>query len=280
MKNKTCIPLLALGLFVVPFASAAVITDPTRVTGSNAIDPLGKVSAGLTPGNVTAQATLEATVGFGAVQTFTGFTAGSNILSFTDVSLPDVQFSFTGSSLTATTGAEIANSNFVTSNPSAVRFESTANSPATTVRTMTATMTFGNYDTGTQIFTSATTGSLVAPRTVGFTFAGANNRMFMFDSVVATFRDLTGGVVVTQSLTGLNIPNDATSQGGYFGYQSDTRIGSVDLTITTQAIAFTTTPIVGIDDFGFAVIPEPSTYGLLMVAGIAGVALMRRRRMA
>jgi hypothetical protein len=233
-------------------ASGAVITDATRVTGSDAIDPLNRVISGLTPSNVTSQSTLEATAGFGAVQTFTGFTSGTNILSFTDSNLPDVQFSFTGSSLTADTGSSLANTNFVTSNSDSIRFESNLNSPSTTAREMTAVMTFGDWDGSA--FTAATTGSLVAPQTVGFTFASQGSRMYMFDSIVATFKGLDGSTIQTQSLEGLDIVNDANVYAGYFGYQGPTQIGSVELTIITQEIAFLTTAIVGIDDFGFAVI--------------------------
>jgi hypothetical protein len=256
--------------------------DLGQLEGVNAIDPTGAgeltTNTAMTPVNATSKATLVATSGFGAVQNFTGFTNGTNILSFSDINLPDVQFSFSGSNLSVNTGSAINNQNFVTSpDPggafTGVRLERTGNN---SVQTMTATITFGDWNGSA--FTAATTGSAVAPRTVGFTFTGLGNRMYMFDSIIATFKDLSGGTLSTQSLTGLNIDNNATVNAGLIGYQGS-QVGSVALTITTKATSpgYAATPIVGIDDFGFAVVPEPSTWARLAFSLTAMV--LRRRRL-
>jgi hypothetical protein len=276
MKNHKYLPVGILAIAIVQSSFAAVITGPTLVTGAGAIDPLARVN--LTPTNATSQSVIENTAGFGTVQSFAGFGSGTNIINFS-ADKPDVKFSFSGATSTAT-GSNFTNLDFQTSNSSSVRFESTINPlGTTTAKTFTATMTFGDYNGTT--FTDATSGSLVAPNTVAFTFAGRGDRMYMLDTITATFKGLSGETLSTQTLTGLNIDNNQSVSAGYFGYQGQ-QVGSVDLTFTTKASSFSATPIVGIDDFGFATttspIPEPSSYALLAGGLMLGMTLVKRRR--
>ncbi|MCS6242593.1 MAG: PEP-CTERM sorting domain-containing protein [Opitutus sp.] len=276
MKSPKYLPIGILAIAIVQSSFAAVITGPTLVTGPNAIDPLARVVETLTPTNVTSQSVIENTDGFGTVQTFTGFGNGTNIIDFS-AGKPDVKFSFSGDT-SPTTGSNLANPNFATSGSNSVRFESTANTSAT-AKTFTATMTFGDWD-GTS-FTDAASGSLVAPNTVAFTFAGLGSRMHMLATITATFKGLSGETLSTQTLTDLAIVNNSSVSAGYFGYQGE-QVGSVGLTFTTKASIFSATPTVGIDDFGFGTttspIPEPSSYALLAGGLMLGMTLVRRRR--
>jgi hypothetical protein len=275
MKNHKYLPVGILAIAIVQSSFAAVIPG-TLVTGGNPIDPLNRVVTGLTPSNVTSQSVIENTAGFGTVQSFAGFGNGTNIIDFSG-GKPDVKFSFSGD-FSLTTGSNFTNGNFATSGSSSVRFESTANTSAT-AKTFTATMTFGDWN-GTN-FTNAASGSLDAPNTVGFTFAGQGDRMHMLNNITATFKGLSGETLSTQTLTGLNIANNTSVSAGYFGYQGE-QVGSVDLTFTTKASIFSATPIVGIDDFGFgtttSAIPEPSSYALLAGGLMLGMTLVKRRR--
>ncbi|MFM8764799.1 MAG: hypothetical protein ACKOEZ_08200, partial [Spartobacteria bacterium] len=134
---------------------------------------------------------------------------------------------------------------------SAIRLESTGNSAAK-VKVITATLQFGDYNTGTQAFTPATPDSAKAPNAVCFTLSSAGNRSYMFESIVAVFKDASENVLDTQSLNGLNIPNDATVRAAFFGYISPgERIATVEITATTKDMTFSATPLLGLDDLGF-----------------------------
>jgi hypothetical protein len=75
----------------------------------------------------------------------------------------------------------------------------------------------------------------------------------MFESIEAVFKDAAGKVLDTQSLTGLQIPNDQTSRAAFFGYKTTAeRIATVEITATTKAMKSTATPLLGLDDLGFA----------------------------
>ncbi|MFM8717846.1 MAG: hypothetical protein ACKOF3_13840, partial [Spartobacteria bacterium] len=66
------------------------------------------------------------------------------------------------------------------------------------------------------------------------------------------FKDASENVLDTQSLNGLNIPNDATVRAAFFGYISPgERIATVEITATTKDMTFSATPLLGLDDLGF-----------------------------
>ena len=257
MNKKSSIlhALLLAGLAA--SASAAVLENPPLSTGAKSIDPKGVISPDLVPANVTTKGELIALPNFRTIQTFGKegqiFEPKQNFITFSAESeMPAVELTFGGAGTTPQSGETVDNANFASSGQSAIRFESTGNTAAK-VKVITATLKFGDYNTGTQAFTPATPDSAKAPKAVCFTLSSAGNRSYMFQSIVAVFKDASENVLDTQSLNDLNIPNDATVRAAFFGYKSPgERIATVEITATTKDMTFSATPLLGLDDLGFA----------------------------
>ena len=237
-------------------ASAAVLENPPLSTGAKSIDPKGVIAPDLVPANVTTKEELIALPNFRTIQTFQKegqvFEPKQNFITFSAESeMPAVELAFEGAGATPESGATVDNANFASSGQSAVRLESTGNSAAK-VKVITATLKFGDYNSGAQAFTPATPDSAKAPKAVCFTLTSAGNRSHMFQSIVAVFKDASENVLDTQSLNDLNIPNDATVRAAFFGYKSPgERIATVEITATTKDMTFSATPLLGLDDLGF-----------------------------
>jgi hypothetical protein len=237
-------------------ASAAVLENPPLSTGAKSIDPKGVIAPDLMPANVTTKEELIALPKFRTVQTFGKegqvFEPKQNFITFSAESeMPAVELTFGGADATPESGATVDNANFASSGQSAVRLESTGNSAAK-IKSITAILKFGDYNTGTHSFTPAAADSTKAPKAVCFTLSSQGNRSHMFQSIVAVFKDASENVLDTQSLTELNIPNDATPRAAFFGYNSPgERIATVEITATTKDMTFSATPLLGLDDLGF-----------------------------
>lgn len=268
-----CLTLLSTGAF------AATIVDPTLVTGSAAIDPDGSETIDQRPG-VLPEADLEARAGFrGAIQSLgvgfeaygSGTTHPTNVIAFTDPSLPDIRFTVGGTNPNAQTGVNISNTGNaerVTSGTAGFQFLLGGNSLST--GTVTLLIEFGTLEAS--VFTA--NGMVDA---AGFTVGNARDGQ----TYVVQFRDTLGGLLSEQTLLGAA---DSTGTGnnngieGYFGFGSDglpaTAIGSILITRTNGGNIGAT-----IDDLAFAVIPEPSSALLLMggLASLCGRPLRRNR---
>jgi len=120
---------------------------------------------------------------------------------------------------------------------------------------------------------------------VGFVLAnigGAYNTDGGVDTSYYSGVDATGTLLSSQSFnSGGADSNSGDSFGGelYSGYNANggTQIRSLQIDITRKNSAGDPNGTIGIDDFGFAVIPEPSTLLLGLVA-IGAAAAFRRRR--
>lgn len=243
-----------------------VITDATRVTGAGAISPSDSaLEVSFNATGSTAESTLEGLSGFGAVQTFAGFTGNQSttndyILSFSDSELPDVRYTYTGS-ISTTSAVSLANNGFSTSTSQAMRLQALSNAGNFTMR-----IDLGDFTGGT--FTTGATGV----EAVGFTLTG---RFYALDGdgVTVTYLDTSGGVLSTQVLAQLG---GASAIAGYTGFQSvGNLIGAIEIDFTG---AGGDTPVFGLDDFGFTVaIPETGTSALMLgCAAMATLALRRR----
>jgi hypothetical protein len=256
MTKKSSILHALLFAGLAASASAALLENPPLSTGPKSIDPKGVISPDLVPANVTTKEELIALPKFRTIQTFQKegqvFEPKQNFITFSAESeMPAVELTFEGAGATPESGATVDNANFASSGQSAVRLESTGNSAAK-VKVITATLKFGDYNTGTHSFTPATPNSTKAPRAVCFTLTSQGNRSHMFQSIVAVFKDASENVLDTQSLNDLNIPNDATVRAAFFGYKSPgERIATVEITATTKDMTFSATPLLGLDDLGF-----------------------------
>lgn len=257
MNKKSSILHALLFAGLAASASAAVLENPPLSTGAKSIDPKGVIAPELVPANVSTKEELIALPKFRTVQTFGKegqvFEPKQNFITFSAESeMPAVELTFGGAGATPQSGETMDNANFASSGQSAIRLESTGNSAAK-VKVITATLKFGDYNTGTQAFTPATADSAKAPKAVCFTLSSAGNRSHMFQSIVAVFKDASENVLDTQSLNDLNIPNDATVRAAFFGYKSPgERIATVEITATTKDMTFSATPLLGLDDLGFA----------------------------
>ena len=254
-KSSTLHALLFAGLAA--SVSAGVLENPPLSSGAKSIDPKGVISPELVPANVSTKEELIALPNFRTIQTFGKegkvFEAKQNYITFSaENEMPAVELTFEGSGATPESGATLDNANFASSGNSAIRFESTGNT-ASKVKSITAILKFGDYNTGTRSFTPATPNSTKLPRAVCFTLSSQGNRSHMFQSIVAVFKDASENVLDTQSLTDLNIPNDATPRAAFFGYKSPgERIATVEITATTKDMTFSSTPLLGLDDLGIA----------------------------
>lgn len=249
---------------------AGTLTDPTLVTGSNAIDPPNAVQVNLTATDATPKETLTALTGFGAVQTFGNFTAGTNVISFTDANRADVQFTYTGD-VAANIGEELVNAAFVTSASSGVRLQSSNPTSAPTAHSFTVTIDFGDWNG------SVFDGAGQATQAAGFTIASTDTRWERVETISVDFLDSSGGSLLTSAQT---ISPDASTTAAYFGYEADAgnAIGSIVINVDIKSIteSSTTSPVFGLDDFGFTSnpVPEPGSLSLL----VASLLLIHPRR--
>jgi hypothetical protein len=212
----------------------------------------------LTPTNVTTKEELIAIPTFRTVQVFGAagklFDAKSNIISFTESSdmVPDVELTFGGVGASPKSGESFVNASFASSDTYALRLEGTPGEDAEPQK-LTAVLKFGDYNSDSKSFTPASAGSDKAATAVSFTLTSTGNRSFMFESIEAVFKDAAGKVLDTQSLTDLKIPNGEQPRAAFFAYKTTgERIATVEITATTKAMKFAVTPLLGLDDLGFA----------------------------
>jgi hypothetical protein len=258
MNKKTTLVRALLFAGIATSASAMVLTNPLRVGGQKAIDPKGVIAKELVPANAVSKEEIIALPSFRSVQVFGAsgkfFEPKQNIINFTGTNdmVPDVELTFGGYDTTPQSGAAIFNVNYTSSDGIAIRLEATG-SAVPKSKSMNAVLKFGDYNTDSNTFTPASVVSGKAPVAVAFTLTGQGKRTYMLDSIVVVFKDTEGNVLETQALTGLTIPNDAKPRAAYFAFKSTgARIGSVLITATTQEIKYSATPLLGLDDLGFA----------------------------
>lgn len=276
VTRKQCWTSLAAALITslaATYANAAVVLDLPTVSGpADVIDPAGSETVDDSFG--TAQATLEARSNLRVLQSFTGFTNGDNIVSFTDSDFPDIQFDFSGSIGTNAGVAYTANAVFATSGIASMLINNTTGSNVTT----TLTIRFGTWD-GT---------NFTANRTVDAA-AFALTHAINSKTGSVTFRDALGAAITGASFnyTGVTDFDDANpnldgNQAGnhkdfYFGWDSDSQttsaIGSIVITHTTTTSG---TSSIGFDDLAFTIVPEPGSLALLALGGL--LVGSRRRR--
>ncbi len=223
-----------------------VIEDPATAAGTgDVIDPVGSESVDQFFG--TPPETLEARSDLRVLQDFTFFTAstaGDNLVRFTDTTMPDIQFQFSGDFSTTQAGAGATSALFSTSGSSYLTQRNT------TAGTSTLTLTFGTWS-GT-----AFTGNQ-SVRAAGFTMS----QVYATKSGVVIFRDSSGTAIpgATFSYSGLS---DGDGSGNHrdisFGWdsfaQSTVSIGSITVTFTDSAAPFS----IGLDDFAFTTV-TPAT---------------------
>lgn len=235
-------------------ANAAVMTNPTLATGSDAIDPTGGVEASGTVTGAATKAALTSTTGFGVIQTFTAFNtpaSGINVNYVDFTAGPDIRI--TSQSYNGSGGAN--STNFASSGSSSFFIGSggfaTAGNPLAVV------IEFGSFTSPSTFVPDQ------AASAVGFMLnqnAGATARTW-----TATFFDSSDGVLSTQTSSA-----NANSSLLFGLTQSSNNIRRIELVIGGGGDAGTF-----IDDLGFAVIPEPSVALLSFVS--LGLLLRRRR---
>lgn len=262
-KLHTLVPLVA---FAAPaIASAAVVVDPTLVSGPDAIDPAGFEDVDTSFG--TDQSLLEGLTGFAAIQDFTGFTAlgptnPTNTFSFTDPLRSDVQFSLitpgnTAGDEEADTGAAL-----LSSPGAAFQLRDTDGDDMGAVGT-TLRMDFGTYNDTTDVFVGAAAGVDAA----GFMINNLNGNA----RVTATFFTDAG----VQLFTTTEQQGNSSNPDLYVGFATTTDlIGYIDVNFRVPGSG---NRAVGIDDLGYtAVIPEAASAGALSL-GLLALSARRRR---
>lgn len=245
-----------------------VVNDPYYVTGSDAIDPPGRMEVTLVAPGSTDKSTLTALNGFGAVQDFGGFTGNASVgsdrvITFSDTDLPAIQFTFDGSVRTSST-ATLNNGDYATSRTayaSALRLQPWGGAG----NTITLQIDFGKYADGT--FAQATTGQGVSA--VGFTLSGQYD-MLTEAGISITYLDADGVTLSSQTLAQSSY--GTATIAGYTGYQISEGQSLIASVIITYEAA-DGGPTFGFDDLGFTEyqnIPEPSQMSL----GILGLIMM------
>ncbi|WPJ95359.1 hypothetical protein SH580_18215 [Coraliomargarita algicola] len=250
------------------FLNAAEISNPTLYTS---MDPDGARDITLSDAsNATSQATLEALDDFLVVRDFTGAVDGTNVVSFTDASVPDIQISFGGTANGASSGSIVTNSGFITSAGSGIRAVSGSNDAGTII----GTIDFGSWSGST--FAS----NVNAVSAAAFTLSQPG-RWVRIDSVVVTFLGIDDSTVLnTQTILGSSITDKDSNQGLYFGYKagSGEAIGSAVLTVNLNDVVTGDNPLMGLDDISFAAIPEPATSVSLLGGMVLLMSVAMRRR--
>ncbi len=273
--KKTILPVLAALTFVSAIAHATTITDPTVVSGpGDVIDP--PLGEGVDESFGTSQATLEARTDLRVLQNWAGFvaqsTGGDNIASFTDPNFPDIRFSL-GGAIAAGAGRGDGTSTKASTSGTSDYFEFTnINNGSSTANQITLTITFGTFN-----------GTFAADRTsaaAAFTLVDVSQ----VNTGTVTFRDAAGAALTgaTFNYTGVgSFDETGNHKDFYFGWdsvaQSTAAIGSIVITKTATGTFDPKGGTVGIDDFAFTVVPEPSSFALA-VAGLCGLLARRRRR--
>jgi hypothetical protein len=269
MKSPLPLSLLFIALSATASMNAAtiVVTDPTRTTSpvGDIIDPndTRNVSFNATGTGFTSQATIEAVTGVGSLQNYSGFSGNSNansyIVSFTDATLPDLQFTFSGSPSGSATA--INNDSFATSASSSLRLGTSAVSTSVSMRIDLGSYNGSTFSTGVN-----------AVKEFAFTLSGNFDRVN--GSVAVTYFDALNNALSTQSLTSMS-----ANVAGYTGFQSGTsNISYVTVGYTANASGV---GVLGFDDLAFSTVavPEPSSYAAIVGGlGLAFVGLRRRRR--
>jgi|GEM_PF-5283651 hypothetical protein len=253
-------------------AAVYVWNDPARETNAYTASKITNAT------NASPRADLLASSGFGAVRTWnnTGSewlagTAADNglglshqgIMNFSDPSLPDVMFSFSGSP-GSTSGSNLNNVSFVSAGSTGLRLVPSSASQVA----MTLTIDFGHWN-GTTF-----DGSVNSVSAAGFTLTstGSGRWVTSMPEFTVTFLDASGNVLSTQGRPADWPPNE-NSQSLYFGYVSPTaNISSIQIYMVGN-----TNALLGLDELGFSVVPEPSA-GALLLVGLAGMAAGRRHR--
>jgi hypothetical protein len=243
-------------------ARGALVTDPALTSGADAIDPAGSVSVSYTASTAT-QADLEGISSFGAIHGWSGFTDESNIVTFTDTTLPAIRFTPSGTFVTPT-GKGGSSTNYATSDTSFDNLRVGTNGA-----TVTYTIDFGTYAAST--FAAGT----ASVRAVGFCITNYDNAG---DTVTVTFKNAAGSALSTQTANGADV---GTSGAAFFGLDTGTGTTSANA-ISSVTIAYTQGTLndaMGLDDFGFSAaiaVPEPASFSLLGMA--AAIILTKRRR--
>jgi hypothetical protein len=263
------LPLFAAAILLMTvshtFGALIVVSDPTRVTGSNAISPNdAALEVSFNATNSTPVGTLTGLSTSGAVQNFAGFTGNQSavndyIFTFTDVSLPAVRFRYTGS-INTSNAVAIANDGFSTSTNSSMRLQ-----PLSSAGNFTMRIDLGTYYGVNEIFTAG-----AGVEAVGFTLSGRFGTLTASDLTV-TYLDSASAVLSTQILS-----NAANDVAGYTGFRSvGNPISAIQIDFTGNGGA--TVPLFGLDDFGFTAIPEPGSMALVACGLLALIALRHRR---
>jgi len=249
-------------------AATITITDPGRVTGADAIDPADAKAVGNdNASGSTAQSVLEGLPGFGAIQSFGGFTGNSTTANeyifdnVTDATLPDLRIVYTGAISSGVVA--ISNTTFSTSASSSMRL------PGSGTGLYGLTIQLGAWNG-----TSLATGSNLGVSAFGFTLSG---RFGQVNSVTFTYYDALNNVLSTQSAPDTGISGDSTA-AVYSGYQTSSGQNAISrVEISVNPISTTNNGLFGLDDVGFtAMVPEPSA--LILAAGALPLWMRRRRK--
>lgn len=251
MKKNIIAGILAI---TAASAHAAVVTNPTLITGADSIDPTGGVEASGTVTGAATKAALTSTTGFGVIQTFTAFNtpaSGINVNYVDFTTGPDIRI--TSQSYNSSGGGNSVN--FASSGSSS--FFIGSGGYASVGNPLAVVIEFGS-------FTSPSTFAAdQAVSTVGFMLN--QNANAIARTWTATFFDASNEVLSTQSSAA-----NANSSLLFGLTESSNNIRRVELVIGGGGDAGSF-----IDDLGFAVIPEPSA-ALLSSLGL--LALLSRHR--
>lgn len=255
--------LAAASLLLIPLsASAAIVLEPTVVTGSDQINTLNR-SLFYNSG----YAAFEALPGYGTVQNinYTGTLSHTTplILNYdqTDYSA-DVRFQFNMSVGTSS----VTNSTYITSTGgNRLRLQALSDTNAIEM-----TIDFGIWD-GDSFDPNKT---VVA---TGFTLSGTFANL-SDGKVVVTYYNTNNSVLNTQDLiTGGSTTNTNNDRWGFTGWENTS--GNTDNNIAYITVAFTRDSangtIISLGDFGYTAIPEPSSLALLALG--LGAVLLRRK---
>ena len=238
MGRVTLAASAALLCVLASAAPAAVLSDPTLVGGSNAIDPPGSESIDAEADGATPQNQLEALANFKAVQNFSGFASGSNYLAFTDPATPDVKVICSGLAPYSDRSTSGSNSAKIYQNPNS---------------SSTRQIDFGSYDEASGVFD----GNVNAVRAAGFALVGLRDG----DQIIARFFGAADAILSAQTadIGGALSADEPTSGEGagrdvYFGFDShSTGISRIEISVRYGAVSGTR----GLDDIGFA--PQTQT---------------------
>ena len=220
LKHLLVSSFLGMSVYAATIVDTGLKSSPSTST-ANLINPTG-ISLTAATGS-TAEATVEAISGLYVIQDFSSsLTGGTNVFSFTDTSLPDIQTSFSAG-VTSTTGVRLTNSAFVTSGSDSMRIQGDHSG------TFVMIIDFGVWSGSSFASTGATVDA------AAFTLRGNGSE---FASFVAEFLDESNTVISTQTLGGTN---------GYFGLSAS---GISSIVLTFNPYGSNDGPL-GFDDLAF-----------------------------